>query len=833
MLPSPVGSRARVALFMGTRPEAIKLAPVFHRMQASELEPVVVSTGQHREMLRQVVEHFDIEVRHDLQVMRADQSLGALSGRLLEAADALLREQRFDLALVQGDTTTALMASLACFYHRIPVGHVEAGLRTQDALRPYPEEMNRRLATRLAALHFAPTPWSRDNLLREGVPSDSVLVTGNTVIDALRLELARQDEPATAAALESELAGLLGDTRRSCVLITGHRRESFGAGFRAICAAIARLARAHPDLLWVYPVHLNPNVRAAVRERLSRIDNVVLLEPQPYRTFVALMRRAHFVLTDSGGVQEEAPSLGKPVLVLRDSTERPEAVAAGTALLVGADEGRIVAEVSRLLADEALYGRMARAVNPFGDGRAAERIVARLEQELARRGAPATSSATARIHRIGFSGGCANADPGRPRQGVPPAVHKLIQLPSDQDASGRSLGLEEIAALVEALQSGALTSTKGTFVKRLEGEFARRLGVRHAFACSSGSAAVHCAVAAIDPEPGDEIVTTAITDMGALAPILYQGAIPVFADVDPRTYNVTAETIARCLSPRTKAIVVTHLFGNPCEMDAILELALQHGLAVIEDCAQAFLARSQGRLVGTLGTIGCFSLQQGKHITTGEGGLVVTNDDQLARRIFLFINKAWGYGDTQPDHYFLALNYRMSELQGAVALPQLAKLDASVSVRRERAQQLPRLIRDLPGIGVPHVEAGDQHSWWRYCIQVDAAVVQGGAPGLGAALKEQGIACAPRYIQKPAFRCQVFKDQRTFGASRFPFTLARPEAVDYADARFPGTFAALEKVIVLPWNEKYQSEHVQFIAGALRESVERLAAVEQSWRRPA
>src|SRR5262249_52029971 len=243
-----------------------------------------------------------------------------------------------------------------------------------------------------------------------------------------------------------------------------------------------------------------------------------------------------------------------------------------------------------------------------------------------------------------------------------------LVLPSDQDATGRTLGAEEIERVAEAIRSGTLTSTKGEFTKRFQERFAALHGGRHAWACASGSAAVHIAVAAIDPEPGDEIVTTAITDMGALAPILYQGAIPVFADVDPRTCNVTAETIRARLSPRTRAIVVTHLFGNPCEMGDILALARERGLPVIEDCAQAFLARSGGRLVGALGAIGAFSLQQGKHITTGEGGIVLTDDAELSRRSFLFINKAWGYGDPKPDHYFLALNYRTSELQGAVAL---------------------------------------------------------------------------------------------------------------------------------------------------------------------
>ena len=397
-----------------------------------------------------------------------------------------------------------------------------------------------------------------------------------------------------------------------------------------------------------------------------------------------------------------------------------------------------------------------------------------------------------------------------------------LALPSDQEASGRTLGDEEIALAAEAIRSGTLTSTKGTFVKRLERRFAELLGVKHAWACASGTAAVHTAVAALDPEPGDEIITSPITDMGALAPILYQGAIPVFADVDPHTLNVTAATIEARLSPRTRAIMVTHLFGNPCDMDAILALAHARDIAVIEDCAQAFGARYDGRPVGTLGAVASFSLQQGKHVTTGEGGLVATNDDALARRMVLFINKAWGYGDPQPDHYFLALNYRMSELHGAVAVAQLPKLDAVVQSRITTAARLTERLRGLRGIVTPRMSPRSVHTYWKYCLQVDGGCVAGGAVELGRRLKERGIASSPRYIQKPAFMCEVFQKQRTFGTSRYPFTLARPEAVDYDRARFPGTFAGLEEVLVLPWTERYTDEHVDYIADSVREAVGRL-----------
>ena len=403
-------------------------------------------------------------------------------------------------------------------------------------------------------------------------------------------------------------------------------------------------------------------------------------------------------------------------------------------------------------------------------------------------------------------------------------VQEILTLPSDQDASGRTLGAEELALLAEAIMSGTLTSTKGVFVKSFEEEFARLSGAQHAYACASGTAAIHAAVAAIDPNPGDEIITSPITDMGALAPILYQGAIPVFADVDPRTYNVTARTIESALSERTRAIIVTHLFGNPCDMSEIMDLARARRIPVIEDCAQAFLAEYDGQKVGSIGSIGCFSLQQGKHITTGEGGIVTTSDDALARRMFLFINKAWGYGDANPDHYFLALNYRLSELQGAVALAQLPKLGSVVERRTRAARRLTDKLRDLRGIETPQVNPQSLHTYWKYCLRVDREIIAEGATGVARLLKERGITSAPRYIQKPAFMCEVFREQRTFGTSRYPFTLARPAAVDYDRARFPGTFAALDGVLVLPWNENYRDEHVDYIADSIREAAARLSA---------
>ena len=399
-----------------------------------------------------------------------------------------------------------------------------------------------------------------------------------------------------------------------------------------------------------------------------------------------------------------------------------------------------------------------------------------------------------------------------------------LVFPSDQDASGRTLGDEEIALVTEAIRSGTLTATKGQFAKRLETEFAASVGAKHAHACSSGSAAIHCAVAAIDPEPGDEIITTSITDMGALSPILFHGAIPVFADVDARSGNLTPESIAERISPKTKAIIVTHLFGNPCDMTGVMTVADKHNIPVIEDCAQAFCATHNGQPIGTFGALGCFSLQQGKHITAGEGGLIVSNDASLARRAYLFLNKSWGYGDPQPDHYFLGLNYRICELQAAVAVAQLGKLKGIVSARTGLARKMDKMLHGLPGISVPHRTPNSEHTFWKYSVLVDPKIIFGGPPAVAKELKLDNILSAPRYIQKPAFRCEVFRDQRTFGKSRWPFPLARPEAVDYSAEKFPGTFEYLDRVLVLPWNERYAQEHLDFLAASLERAGRKLSA---------
>ena len=368
----------RVMVIMGTRPEAIKLAPVIHALKrAEDFQPIVMATGQHKDMLASVVARFDLPVDHELDVMRPDQTLSGLTARLLAAIDPVLEAESPDITLVQGDTTSVLVGALASFYRGIPVGHVEAGLRTGQMMAPFPEEANRLLATRLAHLHFAPTQRAHGKLLEEQIDPATVFVTGNTVIDALQMELARQNQESEDPSIHSQLAEELGSDWKEhpFVLITGHRRESFGPGFEEICSAIHDLATRFPDFRFIYPVHLNPRVREPVQRTLSDVENVRLIEPTPYGPFVALLNACYLVLTDSGGVQEEAPSLGKPVLVMRETTERPEGIEAGTVRLVGTQRERIVDEVSRLISDENAYREMAEAANPYGDGKASGRIL--------------------------------------------------------------------------------------------------------------------------------------------------------------------------------------------------------------------------------------------------------------------------------------------------------------------------------------------------------------------------------------------------------------------------------------------------------------------------
>jgi UDP-N-acetylglucosamine 2-epimerase (non-hydrolysing) len=369
----------KILSVFGTRPEAIKMAPVIRAIEgASGLESRVCSTGQHRDMLEQALALFDVRVDHDLDVMRPGQRLADTTAAILVGLDRLLERERPDRVIVQGDTNTTFTASLAAYYHKIPVAHVEAGLRTGDIYAPWPEEVNRKLASAIVDLHFAPTDGSRRNLEREGVDPARIVVTGNTVIDALLGLVRRMDAEEGFAAGARERFDFL-DSQRRLVLVTGHRRENFDGGLERVFRALARLAD-RSDLEIVYPVHLNPVVQTAAREVLADHPWVHLIEPLEYLPFVHLMRRATLIITDSGGVQEEAPSLGKPVLVTRDVTERPEAVEAGTVLLVGTDTERIVKEAERLLDDETAYRAMSFAHNPYGDGRACERIARELQQ---------------------------------------------------------------------------------------------------------------------------------------------------------------------------------------------------------------------------------------------------------------------------------------------------------------------------------------------------------------------------------------------------------------------------------------------------------------------
>ena len=377
-------SRSRVLVVFGTRPEAIKMAPVVRAIDASPaLEAVCCVTAQHREMLDQALRTFDLIPAHDLDLMRPGQGLSELTARVLGGMRGVIEREAPAAVLVQGDTTTTMATALAAFYAGVPVGHVEAGLRTGDIRSPWPEEMNRRVATVLADFHFAPTAAARDRLLGEGVPADAVTLTGNTVIDALLSVRDRLNDPNSAESAEARAAlPFLDDADpRRVVLVTCHRRESFGAGLERILDAVRELAR-RPDVLVVLPVHLNPAVSARVRARLSGHDRVVLTEPQPYIPFVRLMSRSRLILTDSGGVQEEAPSLGVPVLVMRETTERREGIDAGTSELVGTDPDRIVRAAERLLDDPDYYESVARRENPYGDGGAGARIAKALESAL-------------------------------------------------------------------------------------------------------------------------------------------------------------------------------------------------------------------------------------------------------------------------------------------------------------------------------------------------------------------------------------------------------------------------------------------------------------------
>lgn len=369
----------KVLFIFGTRPEAIKLAPVIKKAQElrNKIETVTCITAQHRQMLDQVINLFDIAVDYDLNIMKNDQSVFDVTINGLSAIKEVLELEKPNFILTQGDTTTTFVGSLAAFYLKIPVGHVEAGLRTNNKYQPFPEEINRRLTTHIADLHFAPTKHAKMNLLSEGIKESKIIVTGNTVIDALKIVAGQCSQTSSSQKWENYFCESVGISLDNCrlILVTSHRRENFGQGFENICHALKEIGTNNADVQIVYPVHLNPNVQKPVRRILSEVDNIHLIEPLEYAPFVYLMTKSFLILTDSGGIQEEAPALGKPVLVMREITERPEAIAAGTARLVGTKKNKIVRETQRLLEDNEMYRKMSRAQNLYGDGKASERIV--------------------------------------------------------------------------------------------------------------------------------------------------------------------------------------------------------------------------------------------------------------------------------------------------------------------------------------------------------------------------------------------------------------------------------------------------------------------------
>ncbi len=510
-------------------------------------------------------------------------------------------------------------------------------------------------------------------------------------------------------------------------------------------------------------------------ERGGWPQRAALPEHAGVAAWIARAAAAEVVLTDSIAWQRVAVALGVPCVVTPAAGLWAPGVAAGLVTQMEPNLGAVL----RVVARAARAGR--------GPGPVANESAARIVDVL---------------------------------QGVPKAT--AFPLPSEGDATGRTFGNDEAALVAMVLQRGTLNSTRGTMVTTFEKRFASWVGSQHAIACASGSAAVHCAIAALQLRPGDEVVTTPITDMGALTPILYEGGVPVFADVDPVTLNVTADTVRAQLTDRTRAIVVTHLFGNPCDLDGLQALANERGLVLIEDAAQAFGATWRGRKVGTVGRIGTFSLQQGKHITTGEGGIVVTDDADVARRVFLYVNKAWGYGDKKPDHYFPALNYRLTELQGAVALGQLPKLADVVAARRTVAATLQQALAGVEGLVLPRDPAHGTHSWWKFAFHVDRRLVPGGPRALATKLQAAGIACAPHYIQKPAFQCELFRDWRTSPVTWLPLqhNPRRERAAAMFDpAHYQGALGGLDSVVVLPINERYTQAHCDYVANAIRAAV--------------
>lgn len=698
-------------------------------------------------------------------IVADDAAPAAANASAAAFAAELLREPWSALATI-GHGPFAVALGSAALAERVPVWRLEAGVRTFAAADPF--EPSRRLADHAADHWCVAADDHRQQLLREGAPGAHVHVAGSLLPEALAA-LAAPANTANAAA--------------GAVWVAFERLDTIADGER-LQRWLGELAAAAAP----HAVHVAPT--GALQFAAPALPpGVELVRAAGASDQLAAALAARAIVTDSVGWQRLALARGIPCVALARAGALAETIATGRAFAAGDAPGQLQQAVARAIA-------LPPAAPPAPPA-ASARVVALL---TAAAPTPTTSDAAP----------------------VAAAPTTAVVLPSDGDASGRTLGEDEVALAAATIRRGTLNSTRGTMVTTFERRFAQWLGSKHAIACASGSAAVHVAIAALQLQPGDEVITTPITDMGALTPILYEGAVPVFADVDPDTLNVTAATVRAVLTERTRAIVVTHLFGLPCDLDGLAALARERGIALIEDAAQAFGATWRGRKVGTFGALAAFSLQQGKHITTGEGGIVATDDDALARRVFLFVNKAWGYGDKQPDHYFPALNYRLTELQGAVAVAQLPKLDGVVAARRAVAGALREALGGVPGLRLPDDPAHGAHSFWKFAFQVDANVVPGGALALGRRMQAAGVACVPRYIQKPAFECELFRDWRRSPVTWLPLQhnprRERP-AAPFDRGDYPGAVAGLEQVVVLPINERYLPHHVEHVAGAIRAAV--------------
>jgi perosamine synthetase len=685
--------------------------------------------------------------------------------RLLQACE-FLNDEWLQCPIVLSTGYDAFAVALAATAHErcAKVIRLGAGERLGDV-----RDAKRRRADHAADALCVSTDTQRQQLLNEGFADDCIAVVGSLVAQVLS-ELPKAPTPI--------------------------------APFVWLALEHGETTEFHGEELLVHCEEAAGNSGLVLQQANSSI---------PATEQLTQARSASVIVTDSVGYQELAAAAGIPCIVLAPAGARWDLLLNGSVQVV----------------DRAIELRQAIP-------QAFERQAAAVESE-------ATVDAAANVLQAITSwleDSDVSADVSTailPKSILPPGTLPPGTLPTEANATGRTFDESELRLLNAALRSGTLNSTRGTFVSRFESEFAEWIGSRHAIACASGSAAVHCAIAAVGLSAGDEVITTSITDMGALTPIFYEGAVPVFADVDPETLNVTAATIKAQLTDRTKAIIVTHLFGRPCEMKPIMALAAERGIPVIEDAAQAFGATYANgadnsvadTAIGTIGKIGCFSLQQGKHITTGEGGIVCTDDDDAARRMFLFVNKAWGYGDKNPDHYFPALNYRITELQGAVACAQLPKLDEVVAHRRMIAADLHSRLSHLEGITCPEDPSNGTHSYWKFAFRVDANVIEGGAVALGSRMRAEGIACAPRYVVKPAFECQLFREWRNSPVSSMPLQnnpRGQREGALFDRGDYPGSVQGLEQVVVLPINERYRPHHVETVANAIAKAHGELSA---------